>query len=55
MVRCTYCKIDIKPGRGITFVELSGKIHHFCSSKCKRNLKLGRDPKKVRWITKRKD
>ena len=55
MVRCTYCKTEIRPGRGITFVEVSGKIHHFCSSKCKFNKNMKRDPKKVKWITKKKN
>ena len=54
MGRCVYCKTDIKPGRGITYVEASGKIGDFCSAKCRRNFKLKRDPKKVKWITKKK-
>ncbi|MFC1686004.1 50S ribosomal protein L24e [Nanoarchaeota archaeon] len=55
MARCIFCKDEIKPGRGVTFVELSGKINPFCGSKCKRNmLKLKRDPKKVKWVTKKK-
>lgn len=55
MVQCTFCKDQIKPGRGVTFVEISGKIHHFCGSKCKKNLlHLKRDPKKVKWVVKKK-
>jgi len=45
----------MKPGTGITYVENSGKILYICSSKCRRNLKLGRDPNKLLWISKKKD
>ncbi len=56
MVTCTFCKNQIKPGRGVTFVETSGKINHLCSLKCKTNMfKLKRDPKKVKWVIKKKE
>ena len=31
-----------------------GKTIHLCSSKCRRNLALKRDPRKVNWIKKEK-
>jgi len=31
-----------------------GKTIHFCSSKCRRNLALKRDPRKVNWIKREK-
>jgi large subunit ribosomal protein L24e len=39
---------------GVTFVEVSGRILHFCSSKCINNWKLGRDARKVKWVKKQK-
>jgi large subunit ribosomal protein L24e len=38
--------------RGLTFVKTDGNVLYFCSSKCRKNLKLGR--RKVRWISKKK-
>ena len=37
------------------FVKTDGKILYFCSSKCEKNmLELKRNPRKVKWIKKRK-
>ncbi len=43
----------MKLGRGITFVTIDSKVLHFCSSKCRKNFKLGR--KKKKWATKKKE
>jgi large subunit ribosomal protein L24e len=48
--KCTFCGYDIAPGTGINFVRRDGRMLRFCSSKCKKNtLKLGRDPRKLKW------
>jgi len=52
MVKCTYCGVQIPQGRGIIYVEISGKIINYCSSKCRKNREMGRDPGKMKWITK---
>jgi len=32
------------------YAKKDGTVHYFCSSKCRKNfLKLGREPRKVRW------
>ena len=49
MVKCTFCGNEIEKGTGMMYVEKTGKVHHFCSSKCERNVDLGRKPKHVRW------
>ena len=37
------------------FVKDDGKIFYFCSSKCEKNMfKLGREPKHVDWVVKKK-
>ncbi|MEM2208505.1 MAG: 50S ribosomal protein L24e [Sulfolobales archaeon] len=46
---CSFCGGQIEPGSGLTFVLRSGVILHFCSSKCFKNFKLRRDPKKTPW------
>ncbi|CAD7775121.1 50S ribosomal protein L24e [Candidatus Methanoperedenaceae archaeon GB50] len=47
--KCSFCGRLIKPGTGKIFVKRDGSIFHFCSSKCQKNHKLGRVPRKVRW------
>ena len=50
MVRCTFCGEEIKSGVGKIFVKNDGKILHFCSNKCEKNmLKLKRKPLKIKW------
>jgi len=54
-MKCTFCKEDIEPGTGKMFVKNDGKLFYFCSKKCEKNmLKLKRDPKKVKWVVKKK-
>jgi len=38
-------------GKGRMFVKKSGQVLYFCSSKCGRNHKLGRQGKKRKWTT----
>jgi len=47
---CTFCGEEIEPGTGSMYAKKDGTVHYFCSSKCRKNfLKLGREPRKVRW------
>ncbi len=51
--RCSFCGRVIQPGTGMIYVKTDGTILRFCSSKCRKNmLKLGRDPKKIKWTEK---
>lgn len=52
MVKCSYCGRQAKQSKLRIFVEISGRILNFCSSKCRRNYNLGRDAKKVGWVRK---
>ena len=47
---CSFCKKNYSEHKGVTVFAFDGKAHHFCSSKCRRNLDLKRDPKKVNWV-----
>lgn len=49
MAKCNFCGNEIEKGTGMMFVEKAGKVYHFCSSKCERNVNLGRKPKHIRW------
>ena len=53
MVKCTFCGDDISLGTGMIYVYKSGKIAHFCSSKCRKNeLKLKRKAIHTKWTKK---
>ena|SRR3989338_5584341 len=49
MARCNFCGNEIEKGTGMIFVEKIGKVRNFCSSKCERNVDLGRVPRHTRW------
>lgn len=53
MAKCSFCENILKPGTGKMYVKKDGKIMHFCSSKCERNmLSLERKPLQTRWTLK---
>lgn len=54
MPACSFCKKNYEFPRGLTLFLLDGKTLYFCSSKCRRNFKLKRDPRKTTWVKKPK-
>jgi len=51
---CSFCKGKIEKGTGRMFVKNDGRVFYFCSSKCFKNWRLGREGKKMRWVKKKK-
>ena len=54
MPTCSFCKKNYEIPRGLTVFTFDGRSIFYCSSKCRRNANLKRDPKKVNWVKKDK-
>ncbi|MEM7825829.1 MAG: 50S ribosomal protein L24e [Candidatus Aenigmatarchaeota archaeon] len=52
-MRCSFCTRNFKINKGKMLVRNSGEILYFCSSKCEKNYLLGRDSKKLKWVSKK--
>lgn len=50
MPKCVYCGKQYEFPKGLTLVVKSGAINYLCSSKCRKNMKMGR--RKVGWLPK---
>ncbi|MBU2576169.1 MAG: 50S ribosomal protein L24e [Nanoarchaeota archaeon] len=49
---CTFCKKRYEFPRGTTVIQKDASIRYYCSSKCRKNMEMGRLSKKVNWIKK---
>lgn len=50
MAGCDFCGDEIRKGTGKMYIKKDGKILHFCSGKCEKNLlNLKKKPLKTRW------
>lgn len=54
MPKCSYCGEMYEMHEGLTYVLKDGKIKHLCSSKCRKNMKMGRNSEDVNWVRKKK-
>ncbi len=49
MTKCIFCGRDYEVPYGLTEFDITGHTRHYCSSKCRKNYKLGRDNERVKW------
>ena len=49
---CSFCRKPYDFPKGTTVVQKDSSIRYYCSSKCRKNMEMGRLNKKVKWIRK---
>ena len=49
---CFFCGKHIPTHEGMMLIKNDGSIQWTCSPKCKKNIKLKRDPRKFKWTRK---
>ena len=49
---CSFCKKSYEFPKGTTVVQKDSSVRYFCSSKCRKNMEMGRLNKKVKWVRK---
>jgi large subunit ribosomal protein L24e len=46
---CNFSGEEIEPGTGVMYVKRDGTVMWFKDSKARKNMKMGRNPRTVKW------
>ena len=49
---CSFCKKAYEFPKGTTVIQKDTSVRYYCSSKCRKNMEMGRMNKKVKWVRK---
>ncbi|MEK6918599.1 MAG: 50S ribosomal protein L24 [Nanoarchaeota archaeon] len=49
MVKCSFCGKEYEVPFGLTEFDVTGHTRYYCSSKCRKNFKMGRESDRVKW------
>jgi large subunit ribosomal protein L24e len=51
-MKCNFCGSDIKKGTGIMYVKVDGTVQNFCRRRCMKYSIIGKDVRKIKWVSK---
>ncbi|VVB65783.1 50S ribosomal protein L24e [Candidatus Gugararchaeum adminiculabundum] len=51
-MKCSFCTREVEKGTGVLFVKKDGTTLGYCSTKCRRNVGLGRKRRTTTWAAK---
>ena len=47
--KCSFCGMPVYPGHGQIFIRNDCRLFRYCSSKCRKNFGMKRNPLKLKW------
>jgi len=50
--KCDFCGREVTRGFGMMLIRNDGSVAWFCSSKCRKNMEMGRSPRRLKWTLK---
>lgn len=53
-MKCSFCGSEIARGRATILAKKDGTLYYYCSSKCEKNAGMGRVPRKLAWVVKKR-
>ena len=54
-MKCGFCGDEIRRGTGLMYAKMDGTVYNFCSKRCMKYMLNKKNPKKLKWASKRKN